>query len=140
MYPSAQLPGEGNTSFSQGAGFGRRDDNTQLYMGGGAGVLFDRNGDDQYTASVFAQGTGYWLGFGMLLDQTGNDAYKGLWYVQGAAAHFALGVHVDRSGNDRYNETFPIRATSIGGTGAGTVGVPSRSIHARPPPTRSTTQ
>lgn len=114
LYPSAQLPGEGNTSFCQGAGFGRRDDAKQLYMGGGAGVLFDRTGDDQYTASVFAQGTGYWLGFGMLLDQAGNDAYKGLWYVQGASAHFALGVHIDRAGNDRYNEDFPIRATSIG--------------------------
>lgn len=114
LYLSAQLPSEGNTSFCQGAGFGRRDDATQLYMGGGAGVLFDRAGDDQYTASVFAQGTGYWLGFGMLLDQAGNDAYKGLWYVQGAAAHFAIGVQIDRAGNDHYNEDFPIRATSIG--------------------------
>jgi hypothetical protein len=114
LYASAQLPGQGNTSFSQGAGFGRRDDTNQLYMGGGAGFLFDRSGDDQYTASVFAQGTGYWLGLGMLVDASGADTYKGLWYVQGASAHFALGVHIDRAGNDRYNEDFPIRATSIG--------------------------
>ncbi len=114
LYASAQLPGSGNTSMSQGAGYGRRDDTTQLYMAGGAGVLFDRAGNDQYTASVFAQGTGYWMGFGMLLDQAGDDSYKGLWYVQGAAAHFALALQIDRAGNDHYNESFPIRATSIG--------------------------
>lgn len=114
LYPSAQLPGEGNTSMSQGAGFGRRDDAGKLYMGGGHGVLYDRAGTDQYTASVFAQGSGYWLGFGVLADKAGNDTYKGLWYVQGASAHFALGFHFDHAGDDVYNKDFPIRATSIG--------------------------
>jgi hypothetical protein len=114
LYPSAQLPNEGNTSFVQGAGFGRRDDAGGFYMGGGFGVLWDRAGADEYTASVFAQGSGYWLGFGMLIDGAGNDVYRGLWYVQGASAHFALGLHVDRAGDDVYNEAFPIRATSIG--------------------------
>jgi len=114
LYASAQLPGEGNTSMCQGAGFGRRDDTKKLYMGGGHGVLYDRAGSDKYTASVFAQGSGYWLGFGVLADKAGNDSYKGLWYVQGASAHFALGFHFDHAGDDVYNQGFPIRATSIG--------------------------
>lgn len=83
LYPSAQLPKEGNTSMCQGAGFGRRDDTKGLYMAGGHGVLYDRAGKDSYTASVFAQGSGYWLGFGLLTDKAGDDTYKGLWYVQG---------------------------------------------------------
>ncbi|MBK8996772.1 MAG: hypothetical protein IPM35_13635 [Myxococcales bacterium] len=114
LYASAQLPGEGNTSMCQGAGFGRRDDTKKLYMGGGHGVLYDRAGTDKYTASVFAQGSGYWLGFGVLADKAGNDTYNGLWYVQGASAHFALGFHFDHGGDDVYNKGFPIRATSIG--------------------------
>lgn len=114
LYPSAQLPNQGNTSFVQGAGFGRRDDANGYYMGGGFGVLWDRAGVDRYTASVFAQGTGYWLGFGMLIDGAGDDAYEGLWYVQGASAHFALAFHLDRAGDDTYNSGFPVRATSIG--------------------------
>ncbi|MCE7893388.1 MAG: hypothetical protein DYH12_27410, partial [Sorangiineae bacterium PRO1] len=114
LYASAQLPGEGNTSMCQGAGFGRRDDAKKLYMGGGHGVLYDRAGTDKYTASVFAQGSGYWLGFGVLADKAGNDTYDGLWYVQGASAHFALGFHFDHGGDDVYNKGFPIRATSIG--------------------------
>lgn len=114
LYPSAQLPGQGNTSMCQGAGFGRRDDKSKLYMGGGHGVLYDRAGKDEYTVSVFGQGSGYWLGFGVLSDKSGNDSYKGLWYVQGASAHFALGFHFDHAGDDLYNKDFPIRATSIG--------------------------
>jgi hypothetical protein len=114
LYASAQLPGQGNTSMCQGAGYGRRDDATGFDMGGGHGVLYDRAGDDHYTASVFAQGSGYWLGFGLLDDLAGNDTYEGLWYVQGAAAHFALGFHYEHAGNDVYNQGFPIRATSIG--------------------------
>lgn len=114
LYASAQLPGEGNTSMCQGAGFGRRDDSGKLYMGGGHGVLYDRAGTDKYTASVFAQGSGYWLGFGVLADKAGNDTYQGLWYVQGASAHFALGFHFDHAGDDVYDKGFPIRATSIG--------------------------
>lgn len=114
LYPSAQLPGEGNTSMCQGAGFGRRDDNGKLYMAGGHGLLYDRAGADHYTASVFAQGSGYWLGLGVLADKAGNDRYDGLWYVQGASAHFALGFHFDHAGDDIYDEGFPIRATSIG--------------------------
>jgi hypothetical protein len=112
LYPSAQLPGTGNTSFVQGAGFGRRD--TRFAMGGGHGVLYDRDGNDRYTASVFGQATGYWLGFGMLIDAGGSDTYNGLWYVQGSTAHFALSFFYERAGNDKYNEGFPVRATSIG--------------------------
>jgi hypothetical protein len=114
LYPSPQLPGKGNSSMVQGTGFGRRDDAGGLYMAGGHGILFDRAGDDHYTASVFAQASGYWLGFGMLIDAAGADVYEGLWYVQGSTAHFALALFLEHGGGDRYNESFPVAATSIG--------------------------
>ena len=117
LYYSPQLPGKGNSSFTQGAGFGRRAAGTSAdyyYMSGGLGVLRDLSGDDKYTCSVFGQGTGYWFGMGILADAAGNDAYDGLWYVQGSDAHFALAVHWDHKGNDTYNGKLKPKATSIG--------------------------
>lgn len=116
LYLSAQLPGKGNTSMSQGVGMGRRpaDGTDASYMAGGIGVLRDKEGSDHYTGSVFAQGAGYWQALGMLLDGGGADTYDGLWYVQGAAAHFSLAVLLDESGDDHYNPTFAPAATSIG--------------------------
>jgi hypothetical protein len=106
IYPSAQSP-MSNSSFTQGAGFGRRGDATpdRTNMAGGLGVLRDRAGDDRYTAGVFAQGTGYWSGLGLLLDGAGDDRYDARWYVQGAAAHFAFGALVDGGGADAHNQT-----------------------------------
>lgn len=115
LYPSAQLPGTGNTSMGQGCGYGRRSDTVPERIGflGGLGLLRDAAGDDRYTASVFAQGCGF-LGFGALLEGSGNDRYEGLWYVQGSTAHLGIALFHDASGNDQYNPTFPIAATSIG--------------------------
>ncbi len=115
LYPSAQLPGKGNTSLAQGCGFGRRWDTTAEKVGflGGLGLLRDAVGDDEYVASVFAQGCGF-LGTGALLEGGGDDRYEGLWYVQGSTAHLGVALFHDAAGNDRYDETFPIAATSIG--------------------------
>jgi hypothetical protein len=114
LYYTPQLPGKGNSSFVQGAGFGRRDDARGHYMSGGLGVLRDRAGNDSYTCSVFGQGTGYWFGTGILADAEGDDAYDGLWYVQGSTAHFALSIFTDGKGNDSYNAKLTPNATSIG--------------------------
>jgi hypothetical protein len=105
IHPSPQSP-MSNSSFTQGAGFGRRGDATpdRTNMSGGIGVLRDRGGADRYTAGVFAQGTGYWGGMGLLLDAAGDDRYDARWYVQGAAAHFAFGALVDGGGVDVHNQ------------------------------------
>jgi hypothetical protein len=104
LYFSPQDPGGSNSSFSQGAGFGRRDDRTDgVPMSGGLGVLRDRAGDDTYDAAIFAQATGYWFGTGMLLDGAGADRYDARWYVQAGTAHFAAAVLIDDGvGDDLY--------------------------------------
>jgi hypothetical protein len=93
-----------NTSFCQGAGFGRRADLSEgNSMSGGMGLLIDIEGNDTYTCGVFGQGTGYWAGTGVLYDGTGNDSYKGVWYVQGGAAHFGIAMLMDDEGDDTYD-------------------------------------
>lgn len=106
LYPSPQSRGS-NSSFTQGAGFGRRADQApdRLSMSGGVGVLRDRRGADRYSSGVFAQGTGYWGAVGLLLDGDGDDRYDARWYVQGAAAHYAYGALVDGGGRDVFNMT-----------------------------------
>ncbi len=104
VYYSPQLPGNGNSSFSQGVGFGMRGDPSMTFLSGGVGVLRDAAGDDTYTASTFAQGSGYWQGVGLLLDGDGADQYDAYYYVQGGAAHYAAGVLLDDGdGDDRFN-------------------------------------
>jgi hypothetical protein len=116
LYFSPQLPGMGNSSMSQGAAQGRRpqDDSDVSHMAGGIGLLYDRQGNDRYTGSVFAQGVGYWQGLGMLIEGGGDDRYDALWYIQGSTAHFALSIFLEQGGDDQYNVTFPPVATSIG--------------------------
>lgn len=114
LYGSPQLPGAGNSSFCQGAGWGRRDDFSGTYMSGGIGVLRDAAGNDRYQASVFGIGSAYWFGTGILDDEAGDDTYDGLWYVEGSGAHFALDVLRDGDGNDLYNANIPPHATSMG--------------------------
>ncbi len=107
LYASPQLPGgEGNSSFSQGAGFGLRGDAYSQWFAGGLGVLRDIQGNDQYSVGVFGQGTGYWEGTGLLADGAGNDSYDALYYVQGGAAHFATGLFYEGGGNDQYNQGY----------------------------------
>lgn len=115
LYLSAQLPGQGNSSFVQGAAFGRRADGSDnMFMSGGLAVLRDRKGNDTYVAGVFAQGTGYWFGTGILADGDGKDTYDGLWYVQAATAHYALSMLLEGGGDDAYNTQVKPRATHTG--------------------------
>lgn len=104
-FPSPQTA-QANTSMAQGAGVGRRADFLDGYsQSGGIGVLYDLDGDDVYSAGVFAQGVGYWEGVGMLWDRAGSDRYSAVWYAQGSSAHFAVGYLEDEAGNDTYTVT-----------------------------------
>jgi len=115
VYYSPQLAGNGNSSFSQGAGFGQRNDAALTFLSGGIGVLRDAAGSDAYTAGTFAQGTGYWQGTGLLLDGAGDDAYDAYYYVQGGAAHYATGVLLDDGdGADRYNTNMTPNYVQLG--------------------------
>jgi len=101
-FPSAQTK-EHNTSMAQGVGFGRRADFLEGHsLAGGFGILLDMDGDDLYSAGLFAQGCAYWYALGILWDEKGNDKYNGIWYVQGSGAHFGCGVLYDAGGNDHY--------------------------------------
>ncbi|QYK52517.1 MAG: hypothetical protein KF824_09635 [Fimbriimonadaceae bacterium] len=101
-FPSPQTA-EHNVSMSQGAGYGIRLDYLNGHsLAGGFGMLFDLEGVDTYSAGVFAQGVGYWMGLGALWDRAGKDSYSGVWYVQGSAAHFATGYLQDDDGDDTY--------------------------------------
>ncbi len=84
-------------SFMQGYAMGFRE-----VVSGGVGWLEDLGGDDNYTASYFAQGGAYWYGLGVLLDRNGNDRYLARRYAQGAGVHAAIGLLDDRRGNDSY--------------------------------------
>jgi hypothetical protein len=115
LYLSAQLAGRANSSFVQGAGFGRRADfSDKMFMSGGIGVLYDQAGKDRYVAGVFGQGTGFWYGTGLLFDRDGDDLYDGFWYVQGATAHFALSALLEGAGHDKYNTILTPVATHTG--------------------------
>ncbi len=70
------------------------------HYGGGLGVLWDRAGDDRYTADIFGQGAGYWFGWGVLMDDEGRDRLKAYQYAQGAGIHFAVGTLLDEAGDD----------------------------------------
>jgi len=126
MYPSPQLPRNGNSSFCQGAGFGWRGEGGEAleYLSGGLGVLRDIDGNDSYEASVFGQGTGYWQGTGILSDGGGSDLYDAYWYVQGAAAHYAVGILADDGpGDDTFNATRPAVSVNLGSGHDYSVGV-----------------
>lgn len=104
-FPSPQTP-QHNVSAAQGCGMGRRADYLDGHsLAGGIGILLDGEGDDKYSAGLFAQGVGFWFATGMLLDDKGNDHYRGVWYVQGSGAHTGVGVLVDGGGNDEYVAT-----------------------------------
>jgi hypothetical protein len=110
LYFTPQLPGSGNSTLSQGTGFGQNDFNGQG-LSGGLGVLRDAQGNDRYQGSVFAQACGYYLGFGVLVDSAGDDQYDALWYTQGSAAHYAMSFFWDESGDDLYQQTLVPVAT-----------------------------
>ncbi len=124
VYYSPQMPGNGNSSFCQGAGFGRRGDHDGAFLSGGLGVLRDAGGDDAYTAGTFAQGTGYWQAVGLLLDGDGHDEYDAYYYVQGGAAHYATGALLDDGvGDDAYNTNMTPSYMQVGAGHDFSVGV-----------------
>ncbi|RKX22110.1 MAG: hypothetical protein DRP45_11660 [Candidatus Zixiibacteriota bacterium] len=103
--PSSQSK-EHNSSLAQGVGFGKRADYLDGHSwAGGVGILCDLQGNDTYSAGLFAQGCAYWFSIGMLLDGDGDDHYNGVWYVQGSGAHFGVGYLDDFNGNDVYTAT-----------------------------------
>lgn len=113
LYRSPQLPGRANTSFCQGAGLGSRTEDPTTAMSGGLGVLRDREGDDAYSAAVYAQGAGYWQGVGVLSDGAGDDRYDARYYAQGAGVHYAAGVLIDRAGDDVRGESLRSEGYSV---------------------------
>lgn len=84
-------------TYAQGFGMGCRQ-----YAGGGIGILYNGDGDDQYTGSYFCQGASYWRGLGLLIDAQGNDHYTSRRYAQGAGVHDSAGMLYDRRGDDVY--------------------------------------
>ncbi len=92
-----------SVAMAQGCGYGRRADLGDGHsLAGGVGALADADGDDYYSAPVWAQGCGYWWGVGICEDRRGNDTWRSGKYSIGAAAHFAIGCKVDAEGNDTY--------------------------------------
>jgi hypothetical protein len=116
LYWSPQDPGGSNSSFTQGAGFGRRADfGDQIFMSGGVAILRDQGGHDRYTCGIFGIATGYWFGAGFLLDAAGDDHYDGQWYVEAGNAHYAIAALIDDAGSDTFNETARRMNVAFGG-------------------------
>ncbi len=84
-------------SLSQGFSIGGRPD-----LGGGIGVLYDKEGNDVFQGGVYAQGVGYWYALGILIDKGGNDFYDAVYYPQGSGIHLAGGFLYDEAGEDNY--------------------------------------
>jgi hypothetical protein len=92
-----------SVSNAQGVGSGRRGDGGDGHSwAGGLGQLFDVEGDDEYVAGNWSQGTGYWFGTGLLHDASGNDTYRGVVWSQASGAHFCIGALIDEAGDDRH--------------------------------------
>jgi hypothetical protein len=116
LFKSPQLPERGNTSFCQGAGFGFRRTEAKTSLSGGLGILRDVQGNDSYSASVYAQGTGYWQGLGILSDGEGDDQYDALYYAQGSAIHYGGAILADGGeGNDSFGARYRSENYSLGG-------------------------
>jgi len=76
----------------------------------GAGLLYDLEGDDSYTAYRLSQGFSF-FGTGMLFDGKGNDTYKSELSSQ-AAGHYGLALNIDTDGNDKYTSYAYSQASS----------------------------
>lgn len=127
LYPSAQMPRNGNASFCQGAGFGRRGsgepsdkpfglmEEAEEFLSGGVGILRDLGGNDTFEVSVFGQGVGFGGGVGILSKGNGGATVDGYYYVQGAAAHYAVGIFAGAgNGSYRFNTTRPPVSVHLG--------------------------
>ena len=84
-------------SMAQGFGYGVRPD-----LGGGIGIINDKQGNDSYQGGVYAQAVAYWYALGMIIDNEGNDFYDAVYYPQGSGIHLAGGFLYDEKGEDHY--------------------------------------
>jgi hypothetical protein len=90
--------------WSQGVGLGLRN-----FVSGGWGLLYDRDGKDNFEAGTFSQGGGYYFGLGSLInDGEENDFYSGGRYCQGFTAHYAVGTFLEIGGDDQYYSPSPV--------------------------------
>ena len=90
-------------------------------LAGGVGLLWDRSGNDRYSAGgmddayrrgggvSFAQGAAFGFrttlagGVGILRDDAGDDVYEAQMFAQGTGYYYGLGLAWDGSGNDRWH-------------------------------------
>ncbi|MDP8226463.1 MAG: HEAT repeat domain-containing protein [Candidatus Celaenobacter polaris] len=80
---------------------------------GGAGLLFDADGNDRYwTKGWCDQGSSYIMSLGALVDQSGNDHYTAN-TGQGSGIHITNAILIDKDGHDIYEGGF--RAGGSGG-------------------------
>jgi len=118
--PDMRMPDKSCVSLSQGMGMGIRPwDTNPLSMPGGIGLLADAEGNDNYVADYFGQGSAYWMGLGILRDkQPAPPADNPNWrqadhyfsgrYSQGAGIHTAFGALIDTGGEDTYVAYFGV--------------------------------
>jgi hypothetical protein len=111
---AALLDFEGNDQYTvraAGQGFALAD---------GVGLLWDRSGNDRYSAGgmedaygrgggvSFAQGAAFGFrtmlagGIGILRDDAGDDTYEAQMFAQGTGYYYGVGLAWDRAGDDRW--------------------------------------
>ncbi|MFO0756614.1 MAG: hypothetical protein U0359_08995 [Byssovorax sp.] len=89
-----------------------------VYLSGGLGGLFDLAGNDHYKCAVMCQGFGYFFGAGMLYDKAGDDEYVvSHKYGMGGATHQSIGLFLDDGGADKH--TYLGHGSTGGGEGVG---------------------
>jgi hypothetical protein len=110
-WSGAQGFGFGARIFPQGSTPG-------TYLSGGLGGLFDLGGNDHFKCAVMCQGFGYFFGAGLLYDKAGDDDYVvSHKYGMGAATHQSIGLFFDGGGADTH--TYLGHGPTGGGEGVG---------------------
>lgn len=97
-------------SLSQGFSIGNRSDaNPAMGTGGGVALLLDQgDGNDNYIADIYGQGSSYWYSLGMLVDEGGNDNHVLYQYGLGGGIHLSTGILVNLKGNDTYTDPWGV--------------------------------
>lgn len=85
--------------------YSKDDQQLELALAGGVGMLLDGSGDDSYEGATFAIGTAYFFGAGLLIDGSGNDHYAGAHYGHAGGPHYAVGLFIDDAGDDTYTSS-----------------------------------
>ncbi len=91
-----------DSSTAQGAGSGMRawPPINRFSVYGGAGVLIEKSGNDEYSAYNVGQGGSYFFATGILVDSAGNDLYTSKNYCRGVGVHLSAAVALDLAGDD----------------------------------------